>query len=458
MIDFIKLFAGLILPTLLGYKILSFILKKNKFDFFTSLALSFGLGLGVLPYIMLLLGMFNVHYSFLTIGLGLVFVSLVLDCTRFLPKFSEINTEVYIEASRKKRKASSLERILMFFFCFFVLYYVLFIFFAALSMPVFTWDSIATSVYNAKVLFFEGNLHQGYKFFAHKSYPIGHPMVLTWLSFCLGRWDDQLIKIVFPFMFIAFVRVFYTFLKEIIDEKCAYLGVFLLFSSNFIILHATISYRDIFMMYYNCLTIFFIIFWQRKGVSSYLWLASLFSAIGIFMKLEGSLYFVVASFLLSYVCFIEKRKILNVGKFMLMPIFLGGWYAIYKRVSGCEATEYTDLNFLNLGEKVVVSAQAFFQVLFFTANWNIIWFLFIFLVLFYCKEVLSSRTIRTLTFSSILFLAALFLVSIFSNDGDKVLSLLTLSRLILHFFPMVVGVVVIILRYSVSIDKSNLLK
>lgn len=451
MIYILGLFASLAIPTLIGYQFFYLIARGERFGFFFSVALSYGLGLGVLSYTMLALGILDITYSVFSIALGMLVVSIILffiqGCYRHLPHGKSI------ENNRKKGGGASPQantmawRLFRFGAFILIAYYGIYMFWCALNLPVYTWDSIATSVYNAKVLFFEKTL-KAHRFFAHQAYPLQYPMILTWMTLNLGEWNDQLIKIIFPLTFMMFVLVFYAFLNQVTDPQKSLLGVVLLFSSNFIVFHATISYRDIFMMYYICTAIFLLIRWRSRKSLPSLILASLFAGIGSFMKLEGAAYLLIIAVVFAYILMREsgesfRGKCCAFLKFLAPAVGLWGIYYFYKMIMGYPPGEYVRLNIMNIFTRTMPALGAFAGVLFFTANWNIAWHLLIIVLAVNLYKIKTDMNLQILLLALACFLGLHFAVGVLSDQGGHVISPDTLSRLCIHFFPIVISLIVI---------------
>ena len=138
-------------------------------------------------------------------------------------------------------------------------------FFLAIALPIYSWDSIYVIAPKAKILFYNGSMDQ-IKLLPLSSYPLQVPFSMTWVSFCLGVWDDQMVKIIFPLIFLCFVVIYFEFLKLLTNVRWALLGTVLLASSNLLTYHASIVYQDIFVMFYNMVSLILIFYGSIKKV------------------------------------------------------------------------------------------------------------------------------------------------------------------------------------------------
>jgi len=318
-------------------------------------------------------------------------------------------------------------------------------------MPIASWDAIATIAFKAKIFFFEPSLPL-LNLLPHSSYPLFVPFIESWIAFNLGFWDNILIKIIFPCAFLSYLTIHYKFLADFTNKTWALLGCVILLSSNFFIYHATISYRDFFMMYFNCITIMLLIYWSQRKENSFLILAALFAGFATFTKLEGTGYLLIHTLLVIVILWNNKEMTLS-NKFKKFLLFVIPSYLlclpfhIYKFATGIAGMagrmnlEVTQENIARLPTLI----NDFASNLFWSGNWNIIWFLLLISLLCNYKKLWHSPNIKLLTFPLLMFFVVyLFILTLtptkISNPG-------LLSRIILHFFPLSV-LIIILLNYS----------
>lgn len=325
----------------------------------------------------------------------------------------------------------------------------------ALTLPIMTYDAMATVAYKAKLFFFEDR-PPSLAMLPHKTYPLLVAFSETWTALNLGYWHDAWVKIVFPVILLAFTVVHYYFLKACSNWKWASAGLALLLTSNLIVFHASISYRDIHLMYYNCCTIMAIALWFKSRNPRFLILAGFLAGLGSFTKLEGTAFLSIYTTLLglSSIYLYRTNFLATVQNFMRFIIPSGlicGWYHFVKIVygalkDGSGAIDKTgfelDLRNLALLPDVILTYR---DNMFFTGNWNLIWLaaLMSFILSFGRKQ--SAET-YILLISLFLFIGLYTATALFSTNyvwiaGEK--NITTLSRLFLHFFPLAVQYVVL---------------
>ena len=335
---------------------------------------------------------------------------------------------------------------------------IFYVLWRSMTIPISTWDSVSTVAFKAKIFFFEksppflGSL-------PHKTYPLFTPFLETWVVFNLGHWDDLLIKIIFPCAFLSYLTIHYKFLCHFTNRTWALLGCTILVSSNFFIYHATISYRDFLLMYFNCITIMLLLLWNNNKESPVLVLSALFAGFATFTKLEGTAFLLIYLILFSIINFSSrafslKEKLVNTARFTIPSFGILSAFHIYKiwhnvLKEGSGIVDKTRLDFT--WDKLGLIPEIFVNVsnnLLLTGNWNIIWFLAV-LSLIHLKKKWKNAEVKLVLLSLVLFFGLYTSMAVFTINyvwiaGTK--SFTTLSRLILHFFPLSV-LLIILLNY-----------
>ncbi|MGE0269148.1 MAG: hypothetical protein AB7S78_11920 [Candidatus Omnitrophota bacterium] len=346
----------------------------------------------------------------------------------------------------------------------YILLNIFYVYWRALTFPVYCWDEISTIAFKAKVFFHEKSIPE-LNLLPHQSYPLLTPLVESWTAFNLGYWNDSLIKIIFPLIFSAYLCTHYYFLCLNTNRRWAIWGVALLLSSNFFLFHATIAYRDFILMYYTCSAIILLLFWRQTRCNSFLFLSSLFSGFATFTKLEGTAYMLI--FLIIFLIIEVKnqtikatRRIKNALIFTIPSLSLASLFHLYKIFHNAEkdGLGHIDKTHFEVSfDKASLTPQilsSFSENLFLSGNWNLLWGALLITLL------LSLR--RPKTFESNILLTSLFLffglhtcVAAFSSNFIWIageLNTTTLSRLILHFFPLAV-LAIILINFSLLKDS-----
>ena len=420
-----------------------------------SLSVSFGAGMGILGQVMLYTGMFHRGIN-------------ILNVTFWMGTAAAVCLLVYLRKCVLKKpaavpdtgrtlpgaRASLAVKVLAACATVYIATYVFYVFMHALTLPVFGWDTIASAGFKAKVIFNERSIRH-LKYFPNASFPLQLPFMMAWFNIVLGKWNDQYVKIFFPLVFMSFVIVFYGFLRKCTTRMWALLGVALLFSSNLFIAHGTISYRDLLMLYYNVCCIMFLLEWSRTKDDSYLVLTSFFAGFGASTKLEGYVYVLV--YILLFTMFLAMKNELRKGlaakcvKFSVPALSMSLPFVLYKAFNGVMVNQKfvidTSIDYLS---RIISTLLRFNESLFLTANWNILWFIMIVSSLANYKKFRADLKITALAVSVLAFFAIHICVAVFTVNYEQLLATVTLPRVILHFFPLSV-LLIVLLNYRAEV-------
>ena len=458
MIDWpvLNLTMSILIPLSAGYALVIFLLKSElKEKFLFHIALAYGLGLGLLTHWMLFLAYLKIPFSVNSIGGPLViFASILLFKFFIKPK-----TSVFNKHPQQALTESHDHPLFLIFMTLFVGYISTYVFWRSFNVPIINWDAIATVAFRAKLIFFERGF-QHYQDLPKPAYPFHVHFAESWVAFNLGQWHDIFIKIIFPFMFLSYLFIQYSFLRQYTNKTWAMLGNVFLCASNFLIYHVTIGYVDFTIMYYNLLTILCLILWQKSNQQGYLWLSALFSGITTFCKIEGVVYLVIHNaivlFLLSQqkqITLVKKIKPFFSFTFLSWGIFF--LYFIYKIIHLNGPVMHgtaVDIKMEYL-TRIPTIIKKIIKEMFWLGNWNLLWLLLLvsFLNL---KRRIQVLEIKILIFSLFAFLTTNFLLFLCTPVYNFLSDLSLLSRWFLHFFPLI-PLLIIFLNAPLSSNQEN---
>lgn len=433
-----QLSIGFLIPLLTGQILLFFLFGRRYFPLSLSLALSYGLGTGFLTQIMFLLGALHIPFSVGTIGssmlLAIILIWLLFRSLRPAPKKTVDSFVV--------RTGNLTPSALDFFLITFIFINVVIVFWTTLIDPVHAWDALATIAFKAKIFFYERGLVP-LEVLPHPSYPLYVPLLQTWLALNTGEWTDLWINLFLPFTFLAFLIIYYEFLQCLTTRTWAILGTALLISSHQFTYMATTPMRELPLIYYNCTAIMLLILWHKKQAGGFLILAGLFSGFMTFTKLEGMGYLAIHFTLLALILAEQKNwrfrdKIKNGLKFFVPCVAIFLFYWTYKVFTGTPQTERTIIEFSgNNFQRVPIILGEFKEVLLFSANWNIIWFLLL-ASLFLLPGGIKHKEVQWLAITILMFLGFYFLLMLLVTiHFDFIMNMPELlPRLFLHFYPL----------------------
>src|SRR3989338_1048505 len=440
----IKLFISLIIPLGMGYTLLAALFRELSMGIMLRSALGFGLGLGILSHWMLILGILEIPFNVEVIGCPLIFV-LVFFLYKILrrrgnivfPLKNHLTHRAKIYHIRQNPPLSY--KIFYFTAVSYIAYIFLFVFWQSLTIPIESWDALATYAFKAKVFFFDRTIHR--LNVPHPSFPPHLSFLHTWINLNLGAWDDVMVKIILPLTLAAYAIVHYSYLKALTDSPWALGGLCLLLSSNFLVYHATIAYNDLSMMYYNCTSIILLLWCGRQGNDSWLILASLFSGLTTFIKLEGTEYLLIHTILCLIILsrnttYNFQEKFFKFLKFVVPSYSVCLLYNLYKLSVGVWETEgripsIPSLQSLNRLPSIL---KAFGHSLFMGGNWNLLWAILIISLASYIKRARRERDVNLLWTALVLFIGLYIVFFTFTSASVSYPN--TLPRVVLHFFPL----------------------
>ncbi|HPN88267.1 MAG TPA: glycosyltransferase family 39 protein [Candidatus Omnitrophota bacterium] len=295
----------------------------------------------------------------------------------------------------------------------------------------------------------------------YPSFPLFTPFILSWSAMLTGFWEDGGMHIIFSLAFFSFISVFYNILSFYSNRYGGILGIILLLSSNYLFILATISYRDVFMMAYNSLTIFFLLLWEEKENLSLLIVAALMSGMGLFTKLEGQAYFFIHLFILGII--LQERKdrtwkeTLSLATCFIMTslsFFLP--FGIFKILSKTPFNEkaIVFIDHQTLFRFLETIKDTIKELLFFT-NWHpLFWWLFSLCLIIFIIRKKDKTTSLLLTTIAFYFLTTIFVFSATNAYFEKVFC--NISRVSLHFYPLIVLFIILIMKKTFSSYNKNL--
>jgi hypothetical protein len=327
------------------------------------------------------------------------------------------------------------------------------VFWQSFNIPISEWDEFATHAFNAKVFYYERSLEY-LPNQPHSTYPLHVPLIQTWLNLNWGSWDHQYLKTIFPFYFLCLLVIQYYFLKKYTTQQWSLFGIVLLTSAPFLIYHATTAYRDFTLLFYHTAAILLLLMWNKEKFSIYLLSASLFAGFASFTKLEGTGYLLIHTTLLiviitRYNDFTLSDKLKIFMKFCIPAFSICLFFHIYRYCLTLTETPLSvksslgfdlykiEFNISNeLLNKFGTILYRFYENLFFSNNWNIVWLIF-FLSLFKLKRKSYSTEIKLLLLAMFLFFGIYIAGYSLTQHYYWIAQTRTvLSRCILHIFPL----------------------
>lgn len=444
--------TSILIPYLIGLSIFLLLKRTHTLPALMIHSLSYAIGIGAIAIWMFILGIFHIPFSTISIIIPVIII-LVLGRLKRKRGTTPIKLKIDILNHHKKYNIIFLLMALA------ILSQIIYVFFLSFYFPIYAWDAFATIAYKAKIFFYDAGI-QHLPNTPHSGYPLLVPLLESWVAINLGAWDNGLIKIIFPFTYLAFLSLIYSFLRTHTSRNWSAFGCLIASMSIFFTFHATIAYTDFIMSFYVTAALILLLKLKDGRPSPDYFLAGLITGIGTFVKSEGLLYAGILGIIVIYLLIATKKSwkdtIQKLFNFSLPVIFIGIGYKAY--------TIFLNLNFdfrfdVQIPEdwilRVFLTSASIFNNLFLSWNWNITWLMFLF-ILMKSAPIAKNLTVRLLSISIGLHFLILLTISSFTGSfiyiggsgSNKVL-----SRLILHFFPQ--AVLFVILAYSEIFKKLN---
>ena len=285
--------------------------------------------------------------------------------------------------------------------------------------------------------------------FPNPDYPLLVPLAEVWIYTFLGNLNDLLVKAIFPMYFLSILVVFFFLLKRFMSRNKALLFTFLLATIPQFNHFATIGYTDLILAYYYSIAVMFLYLWMREQNPRFLILSGLFSGFAVWTKNEGAVLCLVSLMLLGlFLVKNFKRKLIGqlVAFLLIVALISGPWLALKAsthldsqlfRFSSMGLKRITDIS--GKLDWIPVILYEFQKQFFGPKKWNLIWILFLVVLIFNFRRSISDN-LQYLTLSIILvifFYGGVYLLIPVEGPINWYLSS-AVSRLFIHFAPVTV--------------------
>lgn len=423
----VYLIFAVLIPLSAGYLAVTWLTSQDRESaFFERLSLGYGLGSGIVTYVMFILGLLRIPYSLPSIILPLSVIS------AFFAFMIRRGGGGFLRSARLcpshttglKLAASALLIAWMLFKVAFVLY-------ENSLRPIFAWDAWVHWSTGAKVFYYakgllldpsgENFFGKGYRFIGH---PVHTPLLEVWHALWLGEFDEALVKTWSAFYYTGMIGIVYFTVRREGGSFPALVSAFFLSTLPLLAWHATESYSDIVLAYY-ALSATAVSWRYMRGLDKrYLALAGVFLAMCSTTKNEGIFFFAAVAFSFTLYSAIERRSYLSDAFFLVLPFaVMAGPWLVFKAVNGLgfghgsygsELTWLSDPKFGGAGEKGVhwEIIPEMMKQLFFRANFNLVFPFWLFLTGFYMRTVIKTelKYIHLMAVSAMSMFAFVYLV------------------------------------------------
>ncbi len=461
----LNLFISILLAVFFGWNLLSLIrLGKKGSSVIEDLSLSYGIGLGSLSLEMLVLYLLRAHFNILNMIVPWAIVIVVNAALLFRARASHAAINDFPgNASPSGGQGHKLLRSFLFFG---VTFEVAYAFFRALIKPMESYDAVAIYAIKSKIFFLAKAIPEDFftrlaPIFPHADYPLNLPLAETFIYTCLGQLNDQLVKIIFPLYFVCILVVIYFAIARIASRTYALLFTFILASVPQFNAYAANAYLEVPLAFYCFASALFLFEWladTKKGSS--LIISAVMAGLAGWTKNEGLMYCGLNVFLIPIFFIFDRRGISvkhAVSLFFYCAIIfliLAPWLWIK---SSCHLVN-SDIGRISINPagifkelyKLKPIAYEFQKHLFGPKKWNILWIIVLVAFIFNCRRAFAGPRKYITIYIGLVVAGYIFFYMISPLDIAYFLSK-TWSRFLLHFLPIVIYWLAVILKEEVKL-------
>ena len=311
----------------LGKKLFKWINFKTS-SFLEFFLFSFGIGLFIFTYIVIIFGLIGLFYKW---AMTLVLLWLFIFC------YEEIEDVVH-QIKVKLKSLISLKLSLLEIILFFILFIqIMFNLFGASVLPS-SWDALAVHLAIPKEW---GRLHQiiGIPYFKFGGFPTPYNIGVLYGASLLVK-DAILAKLVHFALSIFILIGIYSLSRKYFSQRIALISAVVFYTIPLIMWESTTAYIDLGFTFYIFLAFYGFINWIDSHKNGWLIISAIMSGMGIGSKITGFLctgILFVAIIIISF--FLNKERIARIGRNLLLfsaIVALSGafWYARYFVLAG----------------------------------------------------------------------------------------------------------------------------
>ena len=384
---------------LLFFGLLVTILLKVKAGLAERLSLSYLLGIGLFTFFVFVFDLLlNINYS-----INNTFSLLISLCAiLFVIKYKD--TIEFFKNIKFEKKPFKWQSILFWSFIGLVIVYTLVV---NLYWPVYDWDALALYDFRAKVFLIDNNfIHAAMS----NGYFVQYPLLTSLSHLFVYQIGLQSPKIIYSFIYLAFILIFYSTLKERIGEnKSRFLAVIALLIPE-IFSHSMMAYTNLSYSVFLCTGIIYLYKWLNNNEISLLMLSSILIGLSMWVR-NYEPFWVIA--LLAVILVSIKKKLYKQIIYYLLPllVFNLSWQYLmsyFNNIAPPISTETASVYY-----KIItsISVERIITVLTFThrfvfSSWGLIFLLIVITTVKSLIEKKSERSFLIIVISMILILCA----------------------------------------------------
>lgn len=454
---------AVILPSIFGFLLVSYYFRStDELSVFEKIIYGFGIGMAFVTFITFISGFLRIEFSLAKITA--VMVAAVITLIGALAKsgvsVSQIIRPIIGPSQIQAQKITKTELMIIVPLTAWIIWKFFFVIFEGAILPVHAWDAWTNWSSGAKFFFYRKGLALdptdehffGWGLRSHLNYPL-HPFLLqVWFALCMGEIHEVLMKFWNVLYFIGTVALVYFSVRRTSSLVIAVASAFFLSTAPLLTYHALDAYAELALSFYVLsAAVSFRGFIMNSAVGNigrrYLVLMGSFAACIFWTKLEG--LFFVASFsaaLLLYF-FIKKIPFKQLWYYIAPISIVTIIWSIFLMSSDISIMARNKQN-ISGGLHFEVFGRIWEQLMFF-GNFNIIFFVFLVVLIFGAKIIIRSD-LKYLFFAMFGSMFLFIFVYVTTVEYKEVMTLQALDRNILIFLPMI--------YYLFALTVTNILK
>jgi len=439
-----QLIYSITIPFLLGLGIALLISKKNTL---LNLALSYPIGLGILGFIMFVLGIVRIPLNVINISIvaWLVIVLLFIFSLR-KPETKRLGFQFpswkprSLPAGAKRAK----EGLFAGFLILLISLKVIYIFFEAMLKPVFTWDAWARYALVAKAIFIDQSFLTKFVIERIEDYPLLIPLNQAFIQMVKGSTNDVAIKIISRMLLLSLLGILYYGLRSSLNKTKSLFIVFLLTTLPLIVFHSITAYLDLpLTVFYAAGTIFMFLFIKQKDQKDLI-ICAILLGLAVWTKRAG-LYLAAinTTILFGYLLMEYKEKLMDeIGPFLNFSIILAAislpWIIYSKIVAPAHyyTVQAVAENFSgDFFTRTPIVISIFLDKMFHSANWQLSFALLVLVLVFFFKKIKKEKIfLLAIILANLLTLIFIFQ---FTDAHKSLLDGTLLNRVMMPMMPIV---------------------
>ncbi len=301
-------------------------------------------------------------------------------------------------------------------------------------LPIFRADAIGSWIFKAKMFFYARHipydLLRSSVFVNTADYPVLVPLNLAWACICAGRWSEAAARTFFSLQYITGAVIFYYFLKERAGKNIAVFGALTVFILPTLLTNAETGYADFSLAYYVMIAAIFIYRWLAGKDDLDLFISALFMGGACLTKNDG-----IGIFIAMLATLAISRRWLAVIKYALISSVIFLPYKILTVYYGIKSHMVpAGLPLSNLSRIPALLGSIGTELFNNAYDWLYFWLILFILIILNAGKMKEGRTRFLLIF---VILSVLIYFSVYLIVPQKVFFFagVTMNRLLLGLAP-----------------------